>query len=353
MNHPLVFHNSIGLAATTAAPAATIREIAAPDFYWQYRLARLVEKKGAELAYDPANYPEMKSDKDLYDAYYLDLTLQGKMDGFDWRAEKEINDSEWKKIYKSICAWTQKTAKENKSDNSNLPSNDFDLLQQFYPQLNFRDLESPFVAEEVGENFPYANMKEMISAAASGKLSVPGYTNTGASSIEATEVRAKLATLREESMKRIDDIYADAMKFAKNPFPDAEARTHYKNLQEKLADFPQGQAGWKAFREDMEKDVDEMARLASRRADPHDGSASPTVEFQQKYGKNLDEMQERMAKYKADPQGFLEASIMEQFGKSGLDIWKKSQEFSSKMEAMSEADKEATEKEFSDFLGSV
>ena len=65
-------------------------------------------------------------------------------------------------------------------------------------------------------------MKEMISAAASGKLSVPGYTNTGASSIEATEVRAKLATLREESMKRIDDIYADAMNFAKNPFPDAE-----------------------------------------------------------------------------------------------------------------------------------
>ena len=132
MNHPLVFHNSIGLAATTAAPAATIREIAAPDFYWQYRLARLVEKKGAELAYDPANYPEMKSDKDLYDAYYLDLTLQGKMDGFDWRAEKEINDSEWKKIYKSICAWTQKTAKENKSDTSNLPSNDFDLLKQFW-----------------------------------------------------------------------------------------------------------------------------------------------------------------------------------------------------------------------------
>lgn len=345
--------NMGALASTTEAPTSVIREIAAPDFYWQYRLARLVEKKGSELAYDASNYPEMKSDKDLYDAYYLDLTLQGKMDGFDWRAEKEVNDSEWKKIYKSICAWTQKTAKENKSDTSNLPSNDFDLLKQFYPQVALRDLETPFVADEVGENFPYANMKEMISAAASGKLSVPGYSNSGATSIEATEVRADLAALREKSMKRLDEIYADAMKFAQNPFPDEEARTHYKNLQDKLADFPQGAAGWKVFRENMEKDVDEMARLASKKEDPHHGGVSPAAEFQSKYGKNLDEMQERMAKYKADPQGFLEASIMEKFGKSGLDVWKKSQEFSSKMEAMSAAEKEATEKAFADFLGSA
>ena len=62
-------------------------------------------------------------------------------------------------------------------------------------------------------------------------------------------------------------------------------------------------------------------------------------------------MQERMAKYKADPQGFLENSILEKFGKSGLDVWKKSQEFSSNLEAMSEADKNAVEKSFSDFLG--
>lgn len=62
-------------------------------------------------------------------------------------------------------------------------------------------------------------------------------------------------------------------------------------------------------------------------------------------------MQERMAKYKADPQGFLENSILEKFCKSGLDVWKQSQEFSKNLEAMSDADKKKTEKEFSDFLG--
>jgi len=340
-----------GLAATTMAPETTIKEIPAPDFYWQYRLARLVEKKGTDLAYDATNYPELKNDKDLYDAYYLDLTLQGKMDGFDWRAEKEINDNEWKKIYKQMCTWTQKVTK--KGDTSNLPSNDFDLLKQFYPQLSFRDLDSPFVSDEVGENFPYANMKEMISAAAAGSLSVPGVSNTGATSIVASEVRAELAALREKSMKAIDDVYADAMKYAQNPFPDDEARAHYTSLKSKLANFPQGEAGWKTFRSNMEKEVDEMARLASKSFDPHHGGVSPTVEFQSKYGKNLDDMQERMAKYKANPQGFLESSILEKFGKSGLDVWKKSQEFSSKMEAMSAADKEATEKSFSDFLGSA
>ena len=196
-------------------------------------------------------------------------------------------------------------------------------------------------------------MKEMLSAAAAGSLSVPGVSNTGATSIEASEVRAQLAALREKSMKAIDDIYADAMKYAQNPFPDDEARAHYTSLKSKLANFPQGEAGWKTFRSNMEKDVDEMARLASKSFDPHHGGVSPTEEFQSKYGKNLDEMQERMAKYKADPQGFLENSILEKFGKSGLDVWKKSQEFSSKMEAMSAADKEATEKSFSDFLGSA
>ena len=51
---------TIGLAATTTAPETTIKEIPSPDFYWQYRLARLVEKKGTDLAYDANNYPELK-----------------------------------------------------------------------------------------------------------------------------------------------------------------------------------------------------------------------------------------------------------------------------------------------------
>ena len=342
-------------ARSAVATASEIREIVAPDFYWQFRLARLIDKKSSDLAFSPKSYPDVSLDKDLYDAYYLDLTLQGKMDGFDWREEKTINDSDWQKIYKSICQWSASTAKANKPDTNSLPSNDFDLLKQFYPQLSFRDLEVPFVPEEVGANFPYKNLKELYSAAVSKEgLKIPGVSNSG-TSLEAVEVKAQLKQLKESSMKKIDSIYADALTYAANPFPDDQARTHYKTLKAKLANFPQGAAAWATFRANMEKEVDEMARLASKPDDHHHHGedadhVSPAKEFEMKYGKNLDEMQERMAKYKSDPQGFLEASIVEKFGKSGLDVWKKSQEFSSNLAVMSEADKAAAEKSFSDFL---
>ena len=35
----------------------------------------------------------------------------------------------------------------------NLPVSDFDLLKQFYPTLDMRDLDTAFVAAEVGDNF--------------------------------------------------------------------------------------------------------------------------------------------------------------------------------------------------------
>jgi hypothetical protein len=329
----------------------------APDFYWQYRLARLVEKKGSDLAFTPKNYPDVSGDKSLYEAYYLDLTLQGKMDGFDWREEKNISDMEWQKIYKSICQWSVSTSKANRPETKNLPSNDFDLLKQFYPQLSFRDLEVPFVADEVGSNFPYKNLKELYSAAVSKEgLKIPG-ASASVTSLEATEVKAQLKTLKETSMKKIEAIYSETIAFAQNPFPDDTSRSHYKQLKTKLANFPSNAAGWATFKANMEKEVDEMARLASKKEEHHGHHGeedkehiSPAKEFELKYGKNLDEMQERMAKYKSDPQGFLEASILEKFGKNGLDIWKKSQEFSSNLSVMNEADRAAAEKSFSEFL---
>jgi hypothetical protein len=339
--------------------AKTIAAVESPDFYWQYRLDRLAGKKGGDLSFSAKNYPEAATIKDLYDAYYLDLTLQGKMDGFDWLAEKEISDSEWLTIYKNICQWSAKTVKENKPDNSNLPESDFDLLKQFYPQLNYRDLETPFVVEEVGANFPYASMKDLLNAAVAGKLNVPGYSASSVTSLEATEVRKDLAALKESAMKKIDKIYEEALSFAKNPFPDAEAKTHYQNLRKKLADFPQSPAAWNTFRANMEKEVDEMARLASKKVDEHhhhhdddhhEEKLSPAQEFEAKYGRNLDEMQERFAKFKSDPEGFLESSILEKYGKNGLDVWKKSQEFSAKMAVLSESDKVAAEAAFADFL---
>ena len=354
----------LAVPMTMAAVAErTIATVDAPDFYWKYRLDRLSSKKSAELGLLESNYPEAKTAKDLYDAYYLDLTLQGKMDGFDWIAEKEVSDSEWISIYKSICQWSSATAQANKPDSTNLPSNDFDLLKQFYPQLNYRDLETPFSVDEVGERFPYTNLKEMMSAAVNGKLSVPGYSASAVSALEASDIRKELAAIKEASMKKVDTIFTSTMAYATNPFPDAEAKTHYQALKKQLSDFPQSPAAWSTFRANMEKEVDEMARLASKKEDEHhhhghdehddhhEKKPSAAQEFEAKYGRNLDEMQERMNKFKNDPEGFLEASILEKYGKNGLEVWKKSQEFSEKMSVMSEADKAATESAFTSFLG--
>ena len=333
-----------------------IQSIEAPDFYWQFRLERLSSKKSSELSFSPKNYPDVSGFKDLYDAYYLDLTLQGLLDGFDWEEEKKLTDSEWQTIYKSISQWTKESAKTNKLSTSNLPDNDFDLLKQFYPQLNFRDLETPFAVEEVGANFPYKSIKDLLSAASNGKLSVPGYSSS-ITTIEATDARSKLAALKETSFAKLDSILQDTLSYAQNPYPDEDAKKHYQALRAKLADFPQDNAGWTTFRANMEKEVDEMARLASKKEEHHghhgeeeEGHLSPAQEFETKYGRNLDELQERFNRFKADPKGFLEASILEKYGKNGLDIWKKSEEFSSKLSVITEADKVAAEASFSNFL---
>ena len=345
----------VGPQFSTIAEETTIKEVTAPDFYWQFRLDRLVGKKGGELEYESGSYPEASSTKDLYDAYYLDLTLNGKLVDFDWMAEKELSDSEWLSIYKKICKWTSTTAKDNKPSVDNLPESDFDLLKQFYPSLNLRDLETSFVPEEVGDNFPYKNMKEMLAAAIDGKLNVPGYSASSVTSLEASEVRAELKSLQESTMSKIDAIYADTMKQATTPFPDDAAKAHYTSLRTKLADFPQSPEGWATFRSNMEKQVDEMARLASKPVAHGHGESgpSPAEEFEAKYGKSLSDMQERFNKYKSDPDAFLENSILEKYGRSGLDVWKKSQEFSASMSAMSDADKAAVEKKFSDFIASA
>ena len=278
------------------------------------------------------------------------------MEGFDWESEKVVTDSEWLAIYKTISQWTSDVASTNKPDATTLPSNDFDLLKQCYPQVALRDLEIPFSVEEVGAGFPYRSMKDMLNAAIGGTLSVPGY-KADAVTLEATKAKEQLKALKEKSMGKIETIYASAMTYAKNPFPDDQAKKHYQNLRSKLADFPQNPTAWTTYRANMEKEVDEMARLASKKVehhghhdDEHHDELSPAQEFEAKYGRSLTEMQERMSKYKSDPVSFLESSIVEKYGKNGLDVWKKSQEFSSKLSVMTDADKAATEALFSNFL---
>jgi hypothetical protein len=354
------------MMVATATKVAAMKTYDSPDFYWKYRLERLTEKKGGDLAFLDTNYPEAESPRDSYEAYYLDLTLQGKMEGFDWLGEKEINDAEWITIYKNMCKWSASTYAAHKPDASNLPTSDFDLLKQFYPQLDYRELDVNFSVEEVGEKFPYASMKDLMDAAVDGSISVPGYSKGSIMSLEATEVRAELKVLQESTMAKLDSIYAETMTYANNAFPDAQAKSHYQDLKKRLAEFPSSAAGWTALRSNMEKEVDEMARLASKKEEEHhghheegegeehkeeeSGQSKASKEFEVKYGRNLEEMQDRMNQYKADPEGFLQASIYAKYGKDGVDVWKKSQEFSAQMSVMSEADKMATEASFTSFL---
>lgn len=260
-------------------------------------------------------------------------------------------------IYDNISAWSAEIAKKQRPDTNSLPNSDFDLLKQFYPQLNFRELEVSFTTEEVGPNFPYTNMKEMIEAASSGTFSVPGYSGS-TTSLEGTEARKKLEALKEKTMANLEKVYEETMKYAMSPFPDDQAKAHYKKLREKLATFPSDEAGWKKQRMQVRKEAEEMARFASQKeADQHhhhghheEGEMSPAEEFEAKYGRNLEEMQERMNEFKADPQSFLEKSIIEKHGRNGLEIWQKSQEFAAKLSTMSASEKAATEAKFTEFL---
>ena len=293
-----------------------LTSVESPDFYWQYRLERLAMKKSADLTFKATNYPDSKTSKELYDAYYLDLTLQGKLEGFDWVSEKSISDAEWLAIYKSICEWSSATVKSNKPSATSLPVNEFDLLKQFYPSINYRDLETLLTPDEVGNNFPYKNLKELFSAAASGKLDLPQYK--GVTSLDASEIRKSIATLKESTDKKVEDIYNKALEYASNPLPDDEAKKHYQKLKSQLETFPQTSADWTTYRSKMEKTVDEMSLLAAKldeeehhHHDDDEAHISPAQEFQNKYGKNLDDMQDMMSKYKQNPEGFFEASVLE------------------------------------------
>lgn len=51
------------------------------EYHRKYRLDRLAIKKSGELVLEVGNYPEAKTFREIFDAYYLDLTLQGLMEG--------------------------------------------------------------------------------------------------------------------------------------------------------------------------------------------------------------------------------------------------------------------------------
>ena len=337
-----------------------LNAIDAPDFYWQYKLERLSAKKGVDLPFKISNYPDATSPKSLYDAYHLDLTLQGKLNDFDWVTEQSVSDSEWLAIYKSICKWSAATLANNKPQTSTLPANEFDLVKQFHPQLNYRDLETPFSVEEVGENFPFRNLKDLLSSALQPNFKLPKFSSV--TTLEASEIRSELASLKANTFKNIDAVYSKCLNFAKEAYPDEEARAHYQKVRADFADFPQTTSEWANYRKEMDKVIDNMAALASKQDDPHGhhhhdehhgeevATLSAAQEFELKFGKNLDDMQELMSKFKQNPEEFFQTSIVDKYGKSGLDILSKSQGFSSSASVLSDSDKAKAEASFKEFL---
>ena len=213
--------------------------------------------------------------------------------------------------------------------------------------------------EEVGENFPYKNAKELFSAASTGQLSLPKMSTI--STLQADAIRGKVSLLKEKSMQKIDLIFENALMFAKNPVPDAESKVHYQKLKGTLEKFPRTSEEWVSYRSTMENRINEMSLLAAKLDEEvhhhHEEHTEPVLsiqqQFEQKYGKNLDDMQELLSKYKQNPEGFFESSILEKYGKTGFDILTKSQEFSSNVSVMNESDKSAAESLFKDFLKTV
>jgi len=347
---------NLGLRMSTATQEKNVlATIEAPDFYWKFRLERLASTRTGDLIFSESSYPGVSGYKDLYDCYYLDLVIQGKLEGFDWEEEKKVTDSEWLKIYSNIAQWSSVCTKENRPTTATLPKSDFDLLKAFYPYLNFRDLETPLNKLEVGENFPYRTMKDMMSAAVTGDINVPGYSASSVT-LDAAEAKKAVAALKERTMAKMENIFQETLVYANSDFPDDKSKAHYRALAAKLADIPKSPAELATYNAKMTAEVDDMVSLLAVKEEEHHGHDEEHSEpsaaelFEAKYGKSLEDMMMRQAAYKSDPVGYMEASIIEQHGKNGLDMWKKSQEFSEKLSVMSAADKLAAETLFSDFL---
>jgi len=268
--------------------------------------------------------------------------------------EKNISDGEWFSIYKSISDWTVEETKIQAETNK-IPTNDFDLLKQFYPELNYRDLDVKFDVSEVGDNFPYKNMKELVFASQNGKLDAKGFTVTGPN-LEATQARKELEALKEKALAKVDAAYEKVMKYVQQPFPDEESKKHYQSILQTLSEQPQSSAEWAVKRELFEREIDDMARFASRKVEHHDHHEgegehlSPAQEFEQKYGMNLDELQDTFNKYKADPVAYFDSVIVSIGGREALDIWRKSQQFAAEYDTLSPAERTAAESKYLEFL---
>jgi len=341
--------SSVSMAATETA---VLKRIDSPDFYWKCRIEKLAKKTGGSYAFNADNYPDCAYGKEQFKAYYLDLALSGKLENYNVEEDTDVSDEEWQTIYNDAVAWSKKTVRENKPSAASLPTSEFDLLRQFYPSVDLREMETPFVEEEVGKDFPYRTMKDMLDAASTGKFSIPGYAPPANLELEVTGSLAKLDQIEAEAIARLDKLQDEVMSVVLNPMPDETSKAHYRQMRELL----------KATQTDravVEKEVEEMARLMNKKDDHHhhheeeghhEEKMSPAQEFEMKFGQNYAEFEERYALYKSNPSNFMEKLLEKKHGKTGVEVWKKSLELDQKLTVMSEAEQKALRAEYEAFL---
>jgi hypothetical protein len=234
----------------------------APDFYWIYRAEKLSSRFGRRTPFKLDDYRGLTGEQ-AFDCYLAILKSSNSLPASYNVYTEKVTDEEWNRIWARQVEWMDKVIDANPLTTDTLPKNDFDLLKQFYPYLDFTDLETPFTSEEVGENFPYKNLKDLFAAASEEKLDIPGF-NTDIDSLECPEIRKELEALKDSTLKSLAACKDKCLALARSPFPDDKAKAHYKELKEMMAGIPMTAAEKEAFKTNEEKMIAEMAAFASK-----------------------------------------------------------------------------------------
>ena len=379
-------------------------DIVAPDFYWKYRLERFVNKMEDNLPFDVKNYPRASGYQELYQHYLADLHFQKKLINFDWAADQDITDDENLVILDYYDDWLTEVSKKARITEADLPANDLDLLKMFYPSLDISEFEVPFEKELIGADFPYLNLKEMFAAVDNDTFALPpSFSSSTAEDDEedgdydyATDIKgeygeeegldlsagvdvsAQVAALEVETMARLDAALANVTSYARQPYPDEEARAHYLRMRDRLVGRPQTAAEWSASRAKDERDVEEMVAFSSRPVasaregggggDHHDHENEPAAaeaaaeaaaaarealsqEFEDRFGWRPEQAQQDFALFKANPAKFTEEMIRAKHGSGAADAWRETKgRFSERINAMSEEDKRAATERYMTLL---
>lgn len=367
--HLRQFSSSLSATATQSTgsstpPTTSLQEFLAekdgPDFYWKYRLERLKKKKGSAYAFDRANYPGKKTDQELYEVYYLDLVLRGKMEGFDVHEEQLVKEEEWKEIFNEMMDWTNTVHRD--IPESSLPDSPFELLETFFPELRkpLLELDSPLNDPDVH----YKTKKDMLEDAFRGKLTLP--PGVGKEEIDITSLEQELDMIEADALQKVDALQNQMLaEIESSPILlDPPALSFYQKAKEFLQNIPITTAEIQAERTKTLQRVDEMAAFVVRAENEehehhhehHEGAEqklSVAEQFKQKYGMDLIKIRERLAKFNSDS-NYLESVAMEMDGKEGLENWKEIEKtYQENYANLSETDRVNIIQNFKSFLNKL